>query len=193
MERTRKIVSNIYLEEKQETDEEALEVLVQKELLQCQRIKEYQNDRDKTTLQLHLSPANSPKHNIRVPEHRDVVAKWMNEAVSFGLVVSSSCSALPNKGPPPGPRLFTLAASLMDMFLLKCKIKLSQLQLLGSACLSLAAKSRKIQLSEDALIECSDYAITTEEIQVCIFLTERENIGYKNFIFPLTKYSKYSR
>ena len=183
MERTRKIVSNIYLEEKQDAEEEALEVLVQKELLQCKRIKEYQHDRDKTTLQIHLSPANSPKPTVRVPEHRDVVAKWMNEAVSFDLVVSSSCSALPNLSPPPGPRLFTLAASLMDMFLLKCKIKLSQLQLLGSACLSLAAKSRKIQLSEDALIECSDYTITTEEIQVCIFLTERENIGYKNFIF----------
>ena len=183
MERTRKLVTKAYLEGKQET-EEALEVLVQRELLQCKRIKEYQNDSEETALQVHLSPANSPKHNVKVPDHRDVVAKWMNEAVSFGLVVSSSISALPNKVPPPGPRLFTLAASLMDMFLLKCRIKLSQLQLLGSACLSLAAKSRKIQLSEDALIECSDYAITAEEIQVCIFLTERENIGYKNFIFP---------
>merc|ERR1711923_215957 len=88
----------------------------------------------------------------------------MNDAVSYGLVLPSY-SILSNKDPPPGPRLFTLAASLMDMFLLKCKIKLSQLQLLGSACLSLAAKSRKIQLSGDALIKCSDYAITTEEIQ----------------------------
>ena len=182
MERTRKLVSKTYLEGKQETEEEAFEVLVQRELLQCKRIEQYHNDSEEPNLQLHLSPANSPKHNIRVPEHRDVVAKWMNDAVSFCLVVSTSISILPDMDPPPGPRLFSLAASLMDMFLLKCKIKLSQLQLLGSACLSLAAKSRKIQLSEDALIECSDYAITTEEIQVCIFLTEREIIGYKKSI-----------
>ena len=177
MEPKEKLVTKIHLEEIEEAEEEALDVLVQRELLQCRRIDEYQNDNEEISKQLYSSPANSPKPKVRVPEHRDVVAKWMNEAVSFGLVVSSSSKTSNNRQPPLGPRLFTLAASLMDMFLLRCKIKLSQLQLLGSACLSLAAKSRKIHLSEDALIECSDYAITTEEIQVCIFLTVRENFG----------------
>ena len=180
-------LNKVNMQEKEDTTEEALDVLVQRELLQCKRVQEYEAGSEESSSQHFSSPANSPRPKVKVPEHRDVVAKWMNEAVSFGLIVSSSDSVSHKMDPPPGPRLFTLAASLMDMFLLKCKIRLSQLQLLGSACLSLAAKSRKILLSEDALIECSDYAITTEEIQVCIFLTVRENVGLKNFLIYFVK------
>ena len=172
-----KKVNENELEESQETVEESLDVLVQRELLQCKRVKSSEQHQEESPVSQKISPAKSPKPKVRVPEHRDVVAKWMNDAVSFGLVLSSLDTASSNMEPPPGPRLFTLAASLMDLFLMKCKIKLSQLQLLGSACLSLAAKSRKILLSEDALIECSDYTITSQEIQVCIFLTVRDNVG----------------
>ena len=155
-----------------------LDILVARELLQVQRIHTIQELNDSKTVSTDKtddSPANSPKPKVQVPDHRDVVAKWMNEAVLFALELSSPEDILSSK-PPLGPRLFTLAASLMDMFLMKCKIKLTQLQLLGSACLSLAAKSRKIHLSDNALIECSDYTITSEEIQVCTFDTERENV-----------------
>ena len=165
--------STICYHEIQEKDQEALDVLVQREILQMQRINSILEDHKHDSVKaqdINYSPANSPKPKVKVPEHRDVVAKWMNEAVLFALEITTLEENSSNK-PPPGPRLFTLAASLMDIFLMKCKIKLSQLQLLGSACLSLAAKARKIRLSENALIECSDYAITTEEIQVCIFDT----------------------
>ena len=162
----------IYYHEIQENDQEDLDVLVQREIIQMQNIHSIQKDDESVKAEdINYSPANSPKPKVKVPDHRDVVAKWMNEAVSFGLEISTSEDNPSNKQPPGGPRLFTLAASLMDIFLMKCKIKLSQLQLLGSACLSLAAKARKIRLSENALIECSDYAITMEEIQVCIFDT----------------------
>ena len=156
-------------------EQEDLSLLVQRELLQVQRIvvlKDIQDmkndDRDSDR-----SPANSPKPKVKVPDHRDVVAKWMNEAVLFGLGLTNSND---HSKSSQGPRLFTLAASMMDLFLMKCKIKLTQLQLLGSACLSLAAKTRRIQLEEASLIECSDYTITKEEIQVCIFNTIRGNM-----------------
>ena len=163
----------IHYHEIQQNDQNDLDVLVQREIIQMQRIHCIQEERELESLDPKDStdsPENSPKPKVKVPDHRDVVAKWMNEAVLFDLKISSLGDNSANK-PPPGPRLFTLAASLMDIFLMKCKIKLSQLQLLGSACLSLAAKARKIRLSDNALIECSDYAITKEEIQVCIFDT----------------------
>ena len=152
-----------------EGQQEELDILVQREILQVQRIQALKENNEHKTVGIgaaNYSPANSPRPKVKVPEHRDVVAKWMNDAVLFGLEFSQENYS--NK-PSTGPRLFTLAASLMDMFLLKCKIRLTQLQLLGSACLSLAAKSRKIQLSENALIACSDYALTSEEIQVSTF------------------------
>ena len=174
----KQLSTKMIYQETHEREQEQLDVLVQREILQVQRIQTLHEDNEHKAVETggaNYSPANSPKPKVKVPEHRDVVAKWMNEAVLFGSELCDPEENLSSK-PSPGPRLFTLAASLMDMFLLKCKIKLTQLQLLGSACLSLAAKSRKIQLSENALIECSDYALTSEEIQVCNVNTVRENI-----------------
>ena len=149
----------------QENVQEQIDILVQKELLQIERVNtsKQENERKQPVTGRDTDNlANSPRPKVKVPDHRDVVAKWMNEAVTFGLnLVEPSSPTAPS-------HLFTLAASLMDLFLLKCKIKLTQLQLLGSACLSIAAKSRKILLSEDALVVCSDYTITHEEIQVCL-------------------------
>ena len=169
----------------QEEDQGELEVLVEREVLQVQRIEALKRDNGVEAMpsgECDCSPANSPRPKVKVPDHRDVVAKWMNEAVLFGLdLADPEGNVTDNKS--VAPRLFTLAASLMDMFLLKCKIKLTQLQLVGSACLSLAAKTRKIQLSEDALIECSDYALTGEEIQVCTLKTACTIILYMVCIF----------
>ena len=120
--------SKICYHEIQEKDQEDLDILVQRELLQMQRIHSIQEDRDHESGKadcISYSPANSPKPKVKVPEHRDVVAKWMNEAVLFGLEIVNCEETLSNKQ-SPGPRLFTLAASLMDIFLMKCKIKLSQ-------------------------------------------------------------------
>ena len=156
-------------EDAEEEEHDELWVLVQREISQVQRIEALKRENGEEAIrarQCDSSPANSPRPKVKVPDHRDVVAKWMNEAVQFGLDLADPDRNVPDDK-SVAPRLFTLAASLMDMFLLKCKIKLTQLQLLGSACLSLAAKTRKIQLSEDALIECSDDVLTGEEIQVC--------------------------
>ena len=85
------------------------------------------------------------------PHMRKIVSDWMLEV----------CQEL---GCPP--EVFCLAMNLMDRFLAKCKIKKSELQLLGAVCLFLSSKFKESSpIPSEKLVMYTDFSVGLEAIR----------------------------
>ena len=94
------------------------------------------------------------------PEELDQVLEWLCD-----LCWESSCS----------PLVFTLAVQLVQAFLDKCQIKVSQLQLSAVACLVLASKIRSSKhpdcsIPVSTLVEYADNSFTETDVKVIMAL-----------------------
>ena len=85
------------------------------------------------------------------PLMRKIVSDWMLE------VCQELCCQ---------PEVFCLAMSLMDRFLARCRIRKSQLQLLGAVCLFLASKFKETApIPSEKLVMYTDFSVSLEEIR----------------------------
>jgi len=89
------------------------------------------------------------------PHMRFMVTDWMLSVCTDTALAHST-----------NPEVFTLAVNFLDRFLSVCRIRTSQFQLLGAACLFLASKFKAVDhLSSEMMVSYTDYSVTVTELK----------------------------
>lgn len=89
------------------------------------------------------------------PHMRFMVTDWMLSVCTDTALAHST-----------NPEVFTLAVNFLDRFLSVCRIRTSQFQLLGAACLFLASKFKAVEhLSSEMMVSYTDYSVTVTELK----------------------------
>ncbi|CAH0561378.1 unnamed protein product [Brassicogethes aeneus] len=119
-----------------------------KNLLQDRVLKRLLKDEDRYCIQ-YSNNFRSIQTEVTV-DMRKTVAEWMMEVCE-----EQKCQ----------DEVFNLAMNYMDRFLMCCRIKKNQLQLLGTACMLIASKLREPRpLSGEMLVYYTDHSVTKEQL-----------------------------